>query len=232
MFTFKSYGSSSKGNAHVLAHQGASLLLDCGVGTKALRRAGVALSALSGGLVTHAHQDHSKGCADLMRRAVDVYLTEDTREALGLSGHRLHVINPNEQFDVGPFNVLPFPLVHDVPTVGFLIRVEGEKAVYITDTAYCRYTFPGVALIAVECNYCESILEKNVASGALSREVRNRIIKTHFGLKNVLNLLRACKSRKLQEVHLLHLSSGNSDEHLIKSAVQGVVGCPVYVAAE
>lgn len=232
MLAFKSYGSSSAGNCHIISDGKTSIMLDAGLPLKKIRQLGVKVSGLAGCLISHSHQDHCKGAPALASAACDVYMFKETREALNLSGHRYHDITSLEQFRVGSFTVTPFGLVHDVPNAGFLLQSGHESAVYITDTAYCEHTFKGgLTLIAIECNYSANALRESVKNGAVSPDQKKRILGSHFGLDNVLGFLSANDLSKLKEIHLLHLSDRNSDEAEIKREVQKVTGVPVTVAA-
>jgi len=178
------------------------------------------------------NKDHCKGVEALARAACDIYMLQETKEALNLSGHRIHVIEPLKQFNVGTFQVLPFPLKHDVPNIGFLLSSGGYKAVYITDTPYCPYRFSGLNLVAIECNYSDDVLRENVRAGKLSAAQRKRILHSHFGLENLMLFFEANGFRSLKEIHLLHLSNRNANALEIKRKISGVTGVPVYVADE
>jgi len=231
MLKFKSYASSSSGNVHSISDGETTIMLDCGISWKKIQKAfSYKTSRVAGVCLTHAHKDHSLGAANAAKAGLDVYLLPETREALGLSGHRYKNIAPLKQFKIGTFDVKPFGLEHDVPICGFLFSSNGEKAIYITDTAYCRFRFSGLSIIAIECNYMLVVLKKNVSTGTIAVPQKNRLLHSHFSLDNVLEFLNANDLSALREVWLLHLSDGNSNEAEMKEAVQKVVGVPVYVA--
>ena len=142
------------------------------------------------------------------------------------------MVTPLERFSVGLWTVLPFPTVHDVEgSLGFLLaHRDGEKVLFITDSAYCKYRFTGLTHIMIETNYSLGILRQNVANGTLDLATKNRIVRTHFGLENVKEFLKATDLSKVQELHLIHLSSDNSNADLFKSEIQKLTGKPVYVA--
>ena len=146
----------------------------------------------------------------LLRAAVDVYLLEETSKALELPrSHRRHIIKPMEYFKVGGFGVAAFPGHHDCEVVGFQISAGDEKLVYITDTCYCEYNFSGVTHWLVECNYTVDQL----AVTALDHPERvKRVIQTHLGEENVIQLLQENDLSSTVEVRLCHLSDENADE--------------------
>jgi len=230
--------SSSAGNCIFVSDGVTNLLFDAGIKGKKLREllfnSSLKLSDLNACLCTHNHQDHSKGLADLSAAGIDCYLLRSTREKLGLSGHRFHDIEYRKQFQIGSFNIVPFFLDHSdtdgtpVPNCGFLVQSGTEKVVYITDTKFCRYKFPGLTHIIIECNYDLTVLQRNVDEG-LDIEQKKRLLESHFGLENVLEFLRVNDVSKLREIHLVHLSDRNSDEKKMKREVAALTGVPVYV---
>ncbi len=223
--------SSSAGNAYLLGGR-SPLLLDCGLSYRELQRAtGYKLTGLAGCLITHEHADHSKAAADLMQAGVDCYMSAGTAEALGLNGHRVRVVKALEQFTLGAWTVLPFEAIHDArEPLGFLVAGEGEKVLYLTDTAYCPYRFTGLTRIMIECNYDKAILDRNIEAGKLHPGMRRRLLRSHMGLDRVLDFLAANNLSEVREIVLLHLSDGNSDAAEFKKQVQAATGRMVTVA--
>ena len=182
-------------------------------------------------LPTHSHADHSTGIVEAMKTGIDIYLLPETREALGLSGHRIHEIKLLHQFTIGNFAIKAFPVKHDVPNCGFLLaNKEGERAVYITDTQYCPYRFENLHTIAIGCNFSEEIIKENVASGETDRYLKRRVMHAHMSLESLLEMLKANDLSKVREIWLLHGSSSNLDKEEAKRQVQEATGVPVYVA--
>ena len=232
MLEVRALASSSAGNAYLVTDGRFPLLLDCGLSVRELKKAtGYRLTGLAGCLITHEHQDHCKAAADMMRAGVDCYMSRGTAEALGLAGHRLKVVRALEQFPVGPWTVLPFETVHDAAEpLGFLIAGEGEKVLYLTDTAYCPYRFTGLTRIMIECNYSREILDRNIEAGNLHPGLRRRLLRSHMGLDRVLDFLAANDLTAVREIILVHLSDGNSDAGEFKRQVQAATGRMVRVA--
>lgn len=232
MIEIAALASSSRGNAYLVSDGSSPLLLECGVRIQAIRRrTGYGMSSLAGCLLSHEHKDHARAVKDMLKAGVDCYMSAGTAEALGLEGHRVHVVRSLEQFRVGSWTVLPFDTIHDAPEpLGFLLASGGAKVLYATDTAYIRYRFRGLTHLMLECNFALDIARENVAQGLLDVEVKNRIVKNHFSLENVKGFLRANDHGRVEGIWLLHLSDGNSDAERFKREIQGLTGKPVYVA--
>ena len=167
-----------------------------------------------------------------MRAGIDCYMSRGTAEALGISGHRLHIIKAKQQFRIGTWTILPFETQHDAtePLAFLLANQDGDKMLYATDTYFIRYRFRGLTHIAVECNYSLDILRSNVEAGTVDKALKNRILKSHFSLENVKKFLLANDLSKVEAIFLLHLSDGNSDAERFKREIQALTGKPVYIA--
>jgi phosphoribosyl 1,2-cyclic phosphodiesterase len=226
---FLSHFSSSTGNLYTLHSGDHTLLIEAGVRIKKIRQ-NVNITGLSACLCSHFHSDHAKGISDLVKAAVDCYMTQPTAEKLGVIGHhRVHIIEPLKQFAVDDYwKILPFSTQHDCTgSVGFLVSDGSEKLLFATDTFYVRYLFKGINILAVECNWSPETLAPD-----LDPVVKKRLLTSHFSLANALKFLEANDLSQCRELHLIHLSSGNSDEKLFANKVRAATGIPVYVASE
>ena len=232
MIEFTPYASGSRGNCYRITDGRTPLLLECGIQYKQIQKGcGFRLSEIKACLISHEHFDHSKAVKDIMRAGIDCYMSRGTAEALGLSGHRLHIIKARQQFRSGTWTILPFEAQHDAAEpLGFLLaNQDGDKLLYATDTYYIRYKFHGLTHIMVECNYAADILKRNVDVGAVPKELKNRLLKSHFSLENVKQFLQANDLSKVQEIWLLHLSDNNSNAERFKREIQELTGKMVFI---
>lgn len=227
--------SSSLGNAYILDDEkGLPLLLEAGVSFKKLQIAsGFRLSSFGGALISHSHLDHCRAVHDLIKAGIDCYMTAPTAKAIELAGHRVKIIEPLKQFNIGNWKILPFSTQHDCEgSVGFLLANGESKVCFATDTAYLKFRFSGITHLMIEANYDNEILNKNVENGSVTIERKARLIKSHFSLKNLVEMLKANDWSRLQECWLMHLSKENSNEMHFKRVVQEILGKPVYVCKE
>lgn len=224
--------SSSAGNCYLLDDGQAPLLLEAGIRIADIRRGlGFGLSRLAGALISHEHQDHARAVADVLKAGVEVYASAGTWEALGIQHHRALTIRALQQVRIGPWTVLPFDAVHDAAEpLGFLLANGPHKALYMTDSAYCKYRFQGLTHLLVECNHSLEILQDHVLAGRVPQAHVNRLVRSHFSLERLLEFLKANDLSRVEEIWLLHLSDGNSDAEEFKRRVAAATGLPVYVA--
>ena len=205
-------------------------MIECGISFRKIRQAfNFKLSQVAGCLVTHSHKDHCKAAVDMAKAGVNVWVSEKTKtEIQGLAGHRVKIFKPKEQFKVGHFTVLPFPLQHDVENHGFLIQSTAGKILYITDTYYSKFAFSGVTHFMVECNYSDDLLAENIENETIHPSHRNRIKKSHFSLENVKEFFRANDLSRCREIHLIHISGQNGDPGFFVEEIQKLTGIPTH----
>ena len=230
----KVLASSSRANAYRISDGKTALLLDAGLSYKELQRAlGFKTTELTAVLITHEHKDHSRAVADLAKAGIDCYMSAGTKKALGLTGRRIHELWPRVQTQIGTWTVLPFETQHDAAEpLGYLLASGQEKLLFATDTYYIRYKFNELTHIMVECNYAADILQENVEAERIPAALKQRLLQSHFSLANVKEFRRANDLSKVEEIHLLHLSDGNSDEARFKREIQELTGRVVMVAGK
>lgn len=227
---FKPIASSSAGNAYLVWADGmAPLLIDPGIRYSALRAAlNHEIIGLAGCLISHQHGDHAKAAAELSNRGVPIYTSRECAEALGVEAFH---VEHGHTFRESGWTITPWDAVHDVRCFGFLIDApDGGRLLYCTDSAYVPYRFDGLTHVAIGANYSEAILADRVAAGAMDRAHGERVLACHMSIERVVEFLRANDLSALREVHLLHLSAGNSNEADFRLAAQRAAGVPVYVA--
>ena len=232
MITITALASGSKGNCYYVTDGKTPLLLECGIPWKEIQRGlNFKTSDIAGCLISHDHKDHCKALKDTVKAGIDCHMSKGTGEALKATGHRIKTVKAREQFKVGTWTILPFETEHDaVEPLGYLLaNQDSEKLLYITDTFYCRYRFSGINYIMIECNHSYDILRANVEAGLLDPELKNRLIKSHFSMENVKEFLKANDLSKVQEIWLIHLSDGNSDEARFKREIQELTGKMTYI---
>ena len=231
MIDFQPLASSSKGNAYLVSDGTTRLLLEAGLPVRQLKKkTGYQLSSLTACLVTHEHQDHAKAVRDLLSMGIDCYMSQGTAQALGASGHRLHILKSRQQVQIGSWTVLPFQVVHDAnEPLGFLLASKGEKLLFATDTHYIPYLFRGITHLAVECNFDGQKLKENVYAGRVHPDVAKKLWKRHLSLQNLKNYLKVLDISKVKEIYLLHLSDANSDEVRFREEIESLTQKKVCV---
>lgn len=228
--------SSSSGNLYRISQGGhAPILLECGIPIAKLKaKLNYKLSEVCGCLLTHSHSDHSLAASDILKCGVPLYASQGTVDALSLSGHNLHIVEvkqpgqPGKWFFVGDWSCLAFPTVHDtVGSCGFIVKCDDEALVFATDTQYVHDRFNGLTHVLIECNWSFETLDPD-----LEPFRKKRLLATHMGLHETKRFLESNDLSKVQEIHLIHLSSGNGDGPYFRDEIQKLTGIPTYLQGD
>ncbi len=232
---FIALGSSSSGNGYLLRSQsGETLIIEAGVKFMEVKKAlDFDLSKISGCIISHSHNDHSKYLSEYQRAGIKCFMSCETAEER-LSDpivNNIQIVLPRQNYQVGSFLIMPFDLEHDVRCFGYLIHhFESGLVSFITDTHYCPFIFKGLNNILIEANYSEEIIDKRILAGDADTFVRNRVLTSHMEIETTKGFLRANDLRKVNNVVLLHLSEGNSNAMLFRKEIQELTGKSVHVA--
>ena len=232
MIDIQTLATGSTGNCYRVSDGSTALLLEAGISFKATQKGlNFKTSEIKGVLVTHEHQDHCKGVEGCLKRGMTIYMSQGTKEGIGLDNAQIRIIKSKEQFRIGTWTVLPFDVQHDVnEPIGFLLQSDsGSKLLFATDTYYIKYKFTGLTHLMIECNYDQQTLDENVESGRVHPAMRKRVMKSHFGLENLLNFFASNDLSKVEEIHLLHLSESNSNVERIFKSVARATGKMIYI---
>ena len=154
-----------------------------------------------------------------------MYANADTFWSHGITGHRrVNVVADKSFIRLDTFQVYCFDLHHDVPILGFIIRDKNtnEFMLFCTDTSHItqRWAYP-FQIIAIECSYNREYLAKRVREKTINEELAKRLLNSHLEEKETLRYItRFCNLSKLEEVHLLHMSSDNINKARIKKTFE------------
>ncbi|MBB2148834.1 MBL fold metallo-hydrolase [Pedobacter gandavensis] len=230
----KVVSSGSVGNSYIVHNEDEALLIECGVRFKDIKQSlNFNLKKVVGCLVSHSHQDHCKGVREVVNAGINVFCLLETANTFGFKSHRIKEVIPMQSFMVGNFKVMAFPLQHDVPCLGFMVEHKDTgRFVFITDTYYCEYSFPGLHNVIIEANYCQTILDAKLAAGATPEFLRNRVLKSHMSLSTCKEFLKANDLTSVNNILLIHLSDSNSHAERFQHEVKEQTAKTVNVASK
>lgn len=223
-------GSSSKGNGYALIAENEILLLEAGCRLIDVKKAiEWQISKVVGGLVSHAHLDHSAYIKEFMESGIPIYGGEGTQTDIEeRGGERIKSLPLKAKTRIGEFIVQPFELEHDCPCCGFLItHPEMGKLVFATDTEYVKYRFSNVNHIMIEANYSKEYLDDSKENA----EKRKHVLYGHMSIETASDFVIAHDSYDLQNVVLMHLSEHNGSPSEFKDKVSNLIDCRVEIAA-
>lgn len=115
----KCLGSSSSGNCYILENDFEALVIEAGIPFMTVKKAlDFNINKIVGVLVSHQHLDHAKYSAEYEKAGIPVFRPYESDMERQVRTY-------------GEFVIKSFPLVHDVPCCGFLIRhPETGKVLY------------------------------------------------------------------------------------------------------
>ena len=210
-------GSDSNGNCYVLQTDKEALIIEAGVRFPEVKKAlKWQLSKVVGAVITHEHNDHAKYIRDFVSNGITVLALPSVFRAKGIDSLSFRKeIEPMHGYIVGGFRVFAMPVCHDVPCVGFIIEHEDMgRMLFVTDTMMLEY----------------DILDAKIEAGSVPLSMKPRLIHSHMEIETTKGILRANDLSGVNEIILIHLSNGNSDERRFVREVQETSGKPVYAA--
>ncbi len=166
MITCNVIATGSTGNATILNDY---ILIDCGVPYKKIEPYVADLKLV---LLTHIHRDHFAPKTigrlakerPILRFCCAPWMVTPLLNA-GVQRTRIDVTGEYTLIYGGNLRINSFPLIHDVENCGWKIELDGEKAIYATDTASMNgISAEDYDLYMIEANYLEAELEERIAT--------------------------------------------------------------------
>lgn len=229
-------GSSSSGNCYLLENDRECLVLEAGIPLKEVKKAlDFNISKIVGLLVTHEHGDHCKYVKDFYETGIDIRMSLGTADNMDAEFLTVRIVKSGFWYQLGGFTVTPFPVVHDAAEpFGYIIRHQDMGTLlFASDTEYIKLNFRKLQLnhIMIECNYSQKIIDSRMRQGDTDKMLRDRVLQSHMELETCKEFIRKNKTPMLDNIILLHLSDGNSNQKQFIQEIQEVAGPFVRVYA-
>jgi len=227
--TVQSLGSSSNGNAFLITSGSQVMMIDCGVGIRAIK-AGLAardidLRDITTICITHEHSDHICTLPKVLRDDITVFATKGTASrSIGRHPNRVQAraFLP-EKF--GEITVWPLTVMHDaIEPTGFMLEFkDGSRATLLTDLGtYTEELTPYLQasdLIILEANYDEHMLR----TGPYPRYLQDRVssVRGHLANSDCGKALSTVLARDNRNpvIRLAHVSDKNNQHPLAERTV-------------
>ena len=223
----KCIATGSSGNCYTLtANNGETLILDCGIPIKEIKKGlNWNIMGIQGAVCTHCHSDHSLSLSELRNIGIDVFHPSVDQN--------VGVVN------FGSFRVQSFDLTtldggwthtnadgSECPCCGFLItHKEMGRMLYITDCELVKWKFKDINHILLGVNYDNDLIENEDSAKV------NHVYRGHMSIDTACDFVKANYSDSLQNVIMCHLSKDNAEPDLFIKKMQKVAPqANVYVA--
>lgn len=242
--TLTTVGSGSSGNCYVLQDENEALIIEAGMKLIEAKKAlSWNISKVVGCILSHVHNDHAGYAKDYESAGFTLLALPEVIQAKRLTTAK--PITIGKRYRMGGFDILPFPVMHDVPCVGFIItHKDTGRILFATDTyALARwerdagfrvyvipYTFTGINHWMLEANYSDRILRRNIDNGNIPEVFRKRLMTSHMSIHNCIDTLKRMDLSRTHDIMLIHLSDGNADERDFVKRVREATGKRTYVA--
>ena len=233
---FAALGSGSEGNALIIEAGATHIMIDCGFGAREtacrLARIGLAPDKIDAILITHEHNDHTRGInAFAAKHRIPVFMTHGTKEALNgkCIDTDCRTFNSHATIAVNDLEIASFPVPHDArEPVQFVIGDGQSRLAVLTDTgistACIEEHVTACDALVLECNYDADLLRDN----AQYPEFLKKRISGQFGhLRNedASALLGKIDCSRLRHVVAAHLSQKNNRPDKARAALAGALNC-------
>ncbi len=212
--------SGSKGNCTMITTGEKRILIDAGIGIRALKNALTAretsFSDVKAVLVTHEHTDHVAACAQLSDMyGIPIFTNAITMSALkrrtGLKGG--YYFEGTTPFTLAGLEIRPFRTSHDaVCPVGYSIADGDSRFTYATDLGYFSPSVKEIAtgsdMVMIESNHDVNML----INGRYPYPLKQRILseRGHLSNKACADAVRGLLDNGTRKFILGHLSEENN----------------------
>lgn len=229
MLTVRSLGSGSSGNALLVDAAGTTLLVDCGIGARALtaglRAADRTLATIDAVLLTHEHADHVRALPQLLRAKIPVIATRGTAVAAELPRDRQEVVRDGRPFSFGAVTITPLAVSHDAAEPCAFHIESGDGCLLVATDLGCspegwHDRLAACDVIVIEANHDEGMLR----AGPYPAHLKRRVLSERGHLSNATcgALLAAALQNvrhRAPAIWLAHLSRTNNRPGLAEATV-------------
>lgn len=225
--------SGSKGNSALISTGKQNFLIDMGIScrmlTSRLSEVGLCVEDLDAIFLTHEHTDHVKGLGTFTKKyAVPIYSSELTWRAILTKDPKIERRNCRiigSTLRCGEVEVNSFEIPHDaVDPHGYVLKCNGSKCAYITDTGFVteavRQAAADADTLILEANHDVEMLK----NGIYPPHLKQRILSTRGHLSNEsAGYLLANLPRIPENIILAHLSQENNLPRLALDTVRNIL---------
>ena len=232
---FCSLGSGSSGNSYIVGDDLTNIVVDCGFSLtefeNRLLLKKIKISDIKAILLTHEHDDHSKGAfAFAEKYKIPIFITYGTYKMCQKKIKKsykidLNFILPLETFIFENIKIYPLPVPHDArEPVQFKFEINKKKLAIITDLGfgnnYLIESLQDVDALILESNHDLDLLSKSKYPISLKKRIMSDL--GHLSNDQSLAILKKINLKNLKWLGAAHLSNENNSPKLVQQAWKSV----------
>lgn len=220
-------GSGSRqGNTYLLKTSKQVLMLDLGCRWEDIMKAlNYQIGNVASCLVTHGHSDHSKSIPNALKYQLPVYSCQDVADKF----NGVIQLQCGKKYRIGDFTVQPISVYHNVENYAYIVDCdEFGRLLFITDCVRFPYRIKGVNHLIVEANYSNDIVLDHMMKGY---EIRSQN-QYHMELEATIECIKNNMSEELNNLVIVHLSDGQSDERMFADRIYDETGIMPKIASK
>ena len=228
---FRVLGSGSSGNATLVEAGGTRLLIDAGLGPRALAErlssAGVDPASLAAVLVSHEHGDHARGAAAFSGKwGMRLWGSRGTYTAAAFGAEEIagyDAIEAGETRSAGRLKVKAVAVPHDAAAaLAFVVSFDDLSLGHATDFGHVGRSlvdaFRPCDAVLVESNYDPEMLRDGPYPWSLKERILGPL--GHLSNGDVARYLASGLGAACRHVVLAHLSLKNNHPELARMAAE------------
>lgn len=217
--------SGSDGNLTYIESENTKILVDAGLSCKEIEARlsllGVGANQLDAIILTHEHNDHTKG-VDVISRKYDLPIYAHSDVWAEYYAKLPKVADKNKKifadsFEIKDLLINPIELPHDVPCFGYNFVENDKKISILTDLGHTNdrilQSVQGSQLVYLEANHDLSML-KNCEKYPLSLRMRIAGKNGHLSNDAAADAIERLAQTGTKQIVLAHLSTENNTPEL------------------
>ncbi|MCQ2085183.1 MAG: MBL fold metallo-hydrolase [archaeon] len=228
--------SGSDGNCTVIEFDDTAIMIDSGLSYakthKLMELEGIDESKICALLLTHEHSDHVGGAGPVARKLnVPIFCNPATFDSFNHGKVEYCMTQTMQRFNIGDFNILPLPTMHDaVDPNAYSVNVGGKNILIATDTGVFTFPIrqaledPDFAIVAA--NYDIRMLREGPYPEATKKRIESNI--GHMGNVDSAKEIKNTAVKENRQIFLGHLSKHNNTPDIARDTVAQITGIKRY----
>ncbi len=148
-------------------------------------------------LISHAHPDHYIWTVKNEKTRVPIYATKETINYGKFKPENYKIIKPKKKFKLGPFNILPFQVLHSIRCPGICFRISIQKK---------NILYSGDLVDIINKNKAMKNVDYYIGDGSsVNANLVRKKGREFFGHTRIPTQINWCKNFQIKNIIFTHL---------------------------